>query len=68
MLAGYIALVGVVDNKRVLIDLTISSGSNDLQEAVMEWTAGAGVQVTLGAIGISEVFWWRSWPSGAVAR
>ena len=37
------------------IERTVNSGAHDLQEAVLEWTAGEGVHVAVEAIGISEV-------------
>ena len=37
------------------IECTVNPGAHDLQEAVLEWTAGEGVHVAVEAIGISEV-------------
>ena len=37
------------------IERTVNSGAHDLQEAVLEWTAGEGVHVAVEAIGISQV-------------
>ena len=37
------------------IERTVNPGVDDLQEAVLEWTAGEGVHVAVEAIGISEV-------------
>ena len=37
------------------IERTVNSGAHDLQETVLEWTAGEGVHVAVEAIGISEV-------------
>ena len=37
------------------IERTVNSGAHDLQEAVLEWTAGEGVHIAVEAIGISEV-------------
>ncbi|MCZ6633329.1 MAG: zinc-binding dehydrogenase [bacterium] len=34
---------------------TVNSGTEDLEAAVMDWTEGRGVQITVEAIGISEV-------------
>ena len=37
------------------IERTVNPGAHDLQDAVLEWTAGEGVHVAVEAIGISEV-------------
>ena len=37
------------------IERTVNPGATDLQDAVLEWTAGDGVHVAVEAIGISEV-------------
>ena len=37
------------------IGRTVNPGAHDLQEAVLEWTAGEGVHVAVEAIGISDV-------------
>ena len=37
------------------IERTVNAGKADLQEAVMDWTDGAGVRIAVEAIGVSEV-------------
>ena len=37
------------------IERTVNPGAHDLQEAVLEWTAGEGAHVAVEAIGISQV-------------